>query len=501
MLSSKFEPDPPPLLPFQPGPASNGEYVPFDPSPHHLRMAALAHERAEAVAHKQGVDRRTFLLGLGGLAVTLGAINAVACGDGKKKPGGAYITPADGSPEAACELLTGEEFIFDIQTHHVNPDTPPGAGLARLFQSVNPDCDQADKTQCFGRYYYIKDIFLDSDTSVAVLSDTPSPSDSQDPLTFDEMRQTLDIIDMLSSGGASRSLLHSIVVPNVGRIQDQLDAMQARSENMDVSAWKVYTPYAGDTGKGWFLDDEEYGIPLIEKARATGVKIICAHKGLPLFGFDPAYASPRDIGVVAKAYPDMTFVVYHSGWDPNSTGPEGPYDPNSAERGVNALVKSLQDNGIKPNSNVCAELGSTWRGVMSDPTQAAHVLGKLLKYVGEDRVCWGTDCIWYGAPQPQIVAFRAFQIDKELADRYGYPQLTADLKAKIFGLNAAKLYGIDAGARRCAMQRDAVEKLRDAAREFTPYNDEPRWLARAPTDRRGMLRHFASIGGKWSPWR
>ena len=500
MRSSKFEPDLPPLLPFQPGPASNGEFVPFDPSPHHLRMAALAHERAEAIAHKQGIDRRAFLLGLGGLAVTLGAINSIACGDGKSKPGGVYNTPADGSPEAACELLTGNEFIFDIQTHHVNPGTPPGAGLARLFQSVNPDCD-AGVPECFGRYYYIQDIFLDSDTTVAVLSDTPSPDDSSDPLTFDEMRNTLETIDMLSSGGASRSLLHSIVVPNVGRIEDQLDLMQARSENLDVSAWKVYTPYAGSTGKGWFLDDETYGIPVIEKARETGVKMICAHKGLPLFGFDPAYASPRDIGVVAKAYPDMKFVVYHSGYDPNSTGPEGPYDEANAERGVNALVKSLLDNGVQPNSNVYAELGSTWRGVMSDPAQAAHVLGKLLKYVGEDNVCWGTDCIWYGAPQPQIVAFRAFQIDPELAQQYGYPELAADLKAKVFGLNAAKLYGIDADARRCAIQQDAVDQMRDRLSELAPNDALPHWTNRQPIDRRGMLRYFASIGGAWSPWR
>ncbi len=500
MLSSKFEPDLPPLLPFQPGPASNGEFVPRDPSPHHLRMAALAHERAEAIAHKQGIDRRAFLLGLGGLAVTLGAINAVACGDGKSKPGGIYNTPADGSPEAACELLTGKEFIFDIQTHHVNPGTPPGAGLANLFRSVNPDCD-VGVPECFGRYYYIKDIFLDSDTTVAVLSDTPSPDDSSDPLTFDEMRNTLETIDMLSSGGASRSLLHSIVVPNVGRIEDQLEAMRARAELLDVSAWKVYTPYAGTTGQGWFLDDEQYGIPMIETARETGVKMICAHKGFGLYGFDSEYASPRDIGVVAKAYPDMKFVVYHSGYDPNSTGPEGPYDANNAERGVNSLVKSLLDNGVGPNSNVYAEIGSTWRGVMSDPTQAAHVLGKLLKHVGEDNVCWGTDCIWYGAPQPQIVAFRAFQIDPELAQEHGYPELTAGVKAKVFGLNAAKLYGIDADARRCAIQQDDVDRMRDQLRNMSGNDALPHWTNRQPIDRRGMLRHFASIGGAWSPWR
>jgi hypothetical protein len=496
----RAESNEPPRLPFQPGPASNGEFVPPDPSPRHIKTAHLAMAQAEEIARRKRLDRREFLLGLGGMAVTLGAINATACGsDGDEPAAGRFDTP-DPTDEAACQLLDGQDFIFDIQTHHVNPGRPPGRGLAQVFQATHPGCGVDDEAECFNRYFYIKDVFIESDTTVAVLSDTPSPNDSEDPLTFEEMRETLETIDMLSSGGASRVLLHSIVVPNVGRIEDQLDRMQARSESLDVAAWKVYTPYAGDTGRGWFLDDEEYGIPLIEKARETGVKMICAHKGLPLFGFDPAYASPRDIGVVAKAYPDMNFVVYHSGWDPMSAGAEGPYDPGNAERGVNALVKSLQDNGVGPNSNVWAEIGSTWRGVMSDPNQAAHVLGKLLRYVGEDRVCWGTDCVWYGAPQPQIVAFRAFQIDAAIAQEHGYPALTPQVKAKVFGLNAAALYGIDAEAQRCAIQRDAVDQLRDTASDMS-YRSEDRWAPHGPTTRRGMLRYFARNGGAWSPWR
>ncbi len=502
MREKKTDPELPLLLPFEPGIVSNGEFVPPPPTMAHRRIAALAFERAEEIARRRRIDRRRFLMGMGGLAVTLGAVNLIACeSNNGKPPGGSYITPTDGEPNAVCELLEGNEFIFDIQTHHVNPATPPGRSVAALFQSVNPDCDQSDKTKCFSRYYYIKDIYLESDTTVAVLSDTPSPDDASDPLTFEEMRQTLEIVDTLSSGGASRSLLHSIVVPNVGRLQDQLDRMQARAENLDVAAWKVYTPYSGDIGRGWFLDDEQYGIPLIEKAIETGVKMICAHKGLPLFGFDHSYASPRDIGVVAKMYPDVQFVAYHSGWDPMNAGGEGPYDPDNAEAGVNALVKSVLDNDIAPNSNVWAELGSTWRGVMSDPTQAAHVLGKLLKYVGEDRVLWGTDCIWYGAPQPQIVAFRAFQMNPDLRDQHAYPDLTPQLKAKIFGLNAAKLYGIDPEAQRCAIGHDAIEQYRDVYRELQPDTHEPRWAARMPVDRRGALRYFASIGGAWSPWR
>ena len=82
-----------------------------------------------------------------------------------------------------------------------------------------------------------------------------------------------------------------------------------------------------------------------------------------------------------------------------------------------------------------AELGSTWRAVMGDPDQAAHVLGKLLVAVGEDNIVWGTDSIWYGSPQDQIEAFRAFEITAEFQERFGYPELTAERKAKILGLN------------------------------------------------------------------
>ena len=113
------------------------------------------------------------------------------------------------------------------------------------------------------------------------------------------------------------------------------------------------------------------------------MKIICAHKGLALFGFDPVFGSPRDFGPVAKAYPDMNFVAYHSGWQSEFT--EGPYNSDEPH-GIDVLIKSMEDSGIPPNSNIYAELGTTWRNVMSDPPRAAHVIGKLLKHVGGDNV-------------------------------------------------------------------------------------------------------------------
>jgi hypothetical protein len=101
---------------------------------------------------------------------------------------------------------------------------------------------------------------------------------------------------------------------------------------------------------------------------------------------------------------------------------------------------------------------------MRDPNQAAHTLCKLLKYVGSKRVLWGTDAIWYGSPQDQIQAFRTFQISREFQERYGYPALTPELKADVFGLSAAPIYGVDPAQARRRAAGDPVDHLRASYR-------------------------------------
>jgi hypothetical protein len=97
---------------------------------------------------------------------------------------------------------------------------------------------------------------------------------------------------------------------------------------------------------------------------------------------------------------------------------------------------------------------------MSSPDEAAHLLGKLLRYVGEDNVIWGTDCLFYGSPQDQIQAMRSFQISEEYQERYGYPRLTKEIKAKILGLNGAALYGVDPITVPCEFSRKELAELR-----------------------------------------
>jgi uncharacterized protein len=195
---------------------------------------------------------------------------------------------------------------------------------------------------------------------------------------------------------------------------------------------------------------------------------MCVHKGISAgaaTGWDGP-SSPSDIGPAAKAFPDINFLVYHSGYEPREGDQEeGPCAEEAVHISTNRLVKSLQDAGIGPGDHVCAELGTTWDLIMAHPCEPAHVLGKLLSVLGEDQILWSTDSIWYGSPQPLIDAFRAFQMPQEYSVRYGYPRLTPSTKEKSLGLNAARLYGMDPETVRAAVRQDDLAWVKAALEE------------------------------------
>jgi hypothetical protein len=105
------------------------------------------------------------------------------------------------------------------------------------------------------------------------------------------------------------------------------------------------------------------------------------------------------------------------------------------------------------------------------------VLGKLLVYLGEDRILWGTDSIFYGTPQDQIQAMRAFQITRAFQDQHGYPALDGLRKRKIFGLNAAALYGVEPRKRGFSFTPAEMTEIRET---FPEGNHT--WGPRSPTE-------------------
>ncbi|MBC5765229.1 amidohydrolase family protein [Ramlibacter albus] len=472
--------DKPLRLPIKLDSTSNGEFAP-------VPLAAVERQANEAAwaltadaAKRSGMKRRGYLASVCGAAATLFAFDEVFAKAGRT--GGRY----DIHPEArydeqlAQAQVGGDEFIFDVQLHHVNPvgawRQRPGNNARGFELMPYARCGESDPLACLSGQRLLKDVFLDSDTSMAVLSHVPA-TEPLSPLTHEEALATKRIIDAMD--GTERLLLHAPVNP---REPGSLERMQKYAESVKLAAFKTYTQFDPDPAGpgGYWLDDEQFGLPMIEQARKLGVRNICIHKGIPLSARGVQFSGCRDVGVVAKRYPDMNFIIYHSGLQPGRG--ERAFDAQRPS-GIDDLVMSLQANGIAPNANVYAELGTSWRLMMRNPEQGAHFLGKLLKHVGENNVLWGTDSIWYGSPQDQIQAFRAFQIAPQLQEQQGYPALTPQLKRKVFGSNGARVYGLDEKALRPKLDKDRVRKAR---MDYLP-NATPDFATHGPRTRREFL--------------
>ena len=306
---------------------------------------------------------------------------------------------------------------------------------------------------------YLRCVFVEAETALAVISAAPGNASGEMFLKNEEMAAMRELFDR--TAGTGRLLNHTVVRPNLG----ETERMAEWAEAYRPVGWKVYTLGLMDEsyqhyqpGFGWRLDDNEVGMPFLEQARALDVKLVCAHKGVS--GMVDA-GSPDDVGPAAKAFPDITFVIYHSGYEPGHD--DGPYTSETAHLGVNRLIKTVNDAGLGHGSNVYAELGTTWFMLLSRPEDAAHVLGKLLVHLGEDNIIWGTDSIWYGPTQPVLDAFRAFQIPDSMCDKFGYPKLTQTAKRKILAENAARVYGVDLEALANAAAADDLSWTRDVA--------------------------------------
>ena len=439
---------------------SNDEFTPPAYSQRDLLAIARTRAVAEGAAARLSMRRIDYAASRLGTAAALRAIDD-AWG------GGFYDVPPEAAIDrhAADASLGGGELVIDVQTHYIAPhraQAEGAEGVLAFIQGVAPDrWKDLDGASGLDLAEYLRCVFLESETAVAVL--TSAPGDAQrSVLTNDEIAGTRELVDRLA--GTGRLLNHSIVHPNAPGELDRLGRLQ---EDCRPVGWKVYTSYtAADWNRGaaWMLDDEKYGLPFLERSRELGVGIVCAHKGLSALA---PTGSPADFGPAARAFPGINFLAYHSGYERVQNGTEeGPFSEEVAGQGTNRLVKSLQTAGVSPNTNVYAELGSTWYLLMRRPREADHVLGKLLLAVGGDNMLWGSDSIWYGSPQPLIDAFRAFRIPEAYTRRYGYPQLTPAIKEKVLGLNAARVYGIDVAHTRKTTQNDDLAWVRQALQHY-----------------------------------
>ena len=449
---------------------SNGEFWPVPQTDRQRAIERLIHEMADERARKLAWSRRKFLGSAAGMATALMAINIVSgCGDGGDGGEGGFAVDdcATRDPAAARERFKADFFIMDVQTHHADLDGPVGTnpGLQAFFKSfricqprvMTSDCHRGD-IQELSRANYIKEVFLDSETAIAIMSGLPAPNAALQLIGNAAMAATRDLGNEL--GASQRMLTQGMVTPNFPDGNDartNVSDMEWMVKELGIRAIKTYTGagagpnYPADALNPWgpvapwWLDDERVSYPMLAEAERLKINIVNTHKGLRLGIFDPDYIHPRDVPKVARDWPNMNFVIYHSA---------GEY--------LDDLV-ALKTNQFPDLTNVYSELGAIFAGAVTNGVDAvAHLLGKLINAFGADHVIWGTDSIWYGTPQWQIDALKTFRMPPQMIEEFGYPEITDDMRAKIFGRNAARLYKINVDEVRCTVPSDKLAQAKAA---------------------------------------
>ncbi|MBL8378559.1 MAG: amidohydrolase family protein [Burkholderiales bacterium] len=455
---------------------SSDEFLPAPQTARQREFEARVKAIGSELARHQGVSRRTFFKSAAGMAAAFVAMNDTF--------GPLYVvsraeaqTPEMANARAAA--LKGQ-FIMDMHTHFLRDDTRL-EGFVRSREAVgragwNPAL--AGKPQTiedlkFANYF--KEIYLDSDTKIALISGSGS-EEPRDWFLTNEMKAEARS-NVNRNAGAKRMFSHAIFMPGM---PGWLDRVDRDLETLKPDSFKGYT--VGDnTNKHlarhpWHLDDEKLLYPFYEKlvkASRTQPSLanVCVHKGL----YPPSttrqfpdlvkYADVSDVAKAAKDWPQLNFIIYHSGF--RFTGGAHMIGWEQFEKSgridwVTDLADIPAKHGVK---NVYGDLGQIFaQSTVAEPRLCAAMMGQLIKGLGADHVVWGSDAVWTGAPQWQIEALRRLEIPEEMQKKHGFAPLGAadgPVKSAIFGENSARLYGVTR-AQRASLEGDLVARAKAA---------------------------------------
>ncbi len=413
---------------------SNGEYLPPPQSETQKRLERRILELADINAKRLGLSRRQFMRTSCGMAAAFLAMKEIYGGNVFQ------VEEAEArEPElmmARAQSLAGQ-FIFDVQTHFVRDDFDHKEllGLGD-FASQHWNPKMKEEGMSLARYKfqnYVKEIYYDSDTNLALLSGAPFDDPTWWLLSNEQIVRAREMINDFA--GSRRLLAHSVITPKQSGWMDEVDKAIAVYK---PDSWKSYT--IGDplapSKYPWRLDDEQVMYPFYEKSLKAGINMICIHKGLLPPDYEKSfagvweYATAWDVGKAAKDWPQMNFVIYHSALRPFLELPDqawNEFETSGRIKWASDLAEIPQKFGV---SNVYAELGTSFAN----------------SAVALDHVIWGTDSVWYGSPQWQIEAMRRLEIPEDMQKKYGFAALggaNSATKQMIFGANAARLYRVN----------------------------------------------------------
>jgi len=463
------------------------EYVPVRQTAGQRETEARLYAIADDLAPKLGLSRRRFFQTSAGMAAGFVALNSAF----------GRLFDADmaeaATPEMAQERANGlaSQFIMDMHTHFLRDDTRL-TNFVRMRESVaaqgwNPQLSAAGAQTIDDLKFdnYFKEVFLDSDTKIALISSAPSDIPEDWFLTNRQMADARTQVN--GKAGSKRMMTHAIITPGAPGWLDDLDAAIALKPD-SVKGYTVGDNTHKETARHpWRMDSKET-YRGYEKIAAAGIRNVCVHKGLWGRGNDKRYpklapfADVRDVGQAAKDWPQLNFIIYHAAYrldDPEWALAE--FNRTGRIDWVTDLAEVPEKYGV---TNVYGDVGQIFaQTLVAQPRLCAAIMGQLVKGLGTDHVCWGTDAVWTGSPQWQIEGLRRLEIPADMQKAHGFAPLGAAdgaVKSAIFGGNNARLYGIDqaSASASAASDRFAAIKADYLAAGAQPSNRRYGFVAR-----------------------
>jgi uncharacterized protein len=447
---------------------SNGEFNPPPQTREQREVEARVTALAGQLGPRHGMTRRGFLASSAGMAAAFLAMNEVF---GPLFDVSRAEAQVPGAADARAAKLAGQ-FIIDVQTHFVRDDFKQDGllGLAKYAKEHwNPALAGENDLARYKFENYVKEIFVDSDTKVALLSGAPFDDSTWDLLNNDQIAAARTAINRIA--GSRRLLAHSVFTP---KKSDWLAEVDRCAASVKPDSWKGYTIgdplFPSKLQSYWRLDDEKLMYPFYEKIVKAGSPTVCIHKGLLPTDYEKSwpgvweYNTVWDVGKAAKDWPQVNFVIYHSGLrlfleSPAETMAE--FEKTGRIKWATDLAEIPAKYGV---NNVYGEIGTSFATcAVANPALAAALVGTLVRGLGADRVLWGTDSVWYGSPQWQIEALRRLEIPDAMRKKHGFAPLgPADglVKNAIFSANAARLYGIQTRTALGAITNDRIAAIR-----------------------------------------
>ena len=203
-----------------------------------------------------------------------------------------------------------------------------------------------------------------------------------------------------------------------------LEYIHFMKETYNIKGVKMYTAEWNGTSKGWRLNDPA-AYKCFELCDKLGIKNIHVHKGPTIIPLNKDAFDVHDVDYAATDFQNLNWIIEHCG------------------------LPRLDDFCwiATQETNVYAGLAVALPFIHSRPRYFGEIIAELLFWIGPEKILFGSDyAIW--TPKWLVEKLWAFQIPEDVSAAIGGIQLTDEIKEKILGLNAARLYNIDIAARK-----------------------------------------------------